>query len=709
LTLTALSFQFSHTAADPLESALPLTNRLAQETSPYLLQHADNPVDWYPWGAAALERAREEGKPILLSIGYAACHWCHVMAHESFEDPATAQLMNARFVCIKVDREERPDLDSIYMQAVQAMTGQGGWPMTVFLTPGCEPFYGGTYFPPEDRQGMPGFRRILTSVSDAFRTKRADIARAVEAVREMYAAAERTTEDGRSKMDGVSGRMTAETLERATKDLFARFEPMMGGFGGAPKFPHTMALDFLLRRWARTGDDHALHVVMHSFLQMARGGIYDQVGGGFHRYAVDARWLVPHFEKMLYDNALLATLGAHVFQASKDAEVRRVTEETLCWVMTEMTDPGGGWYSSLDADSEHEEGKFYIWSAAEIAAVLGDDAAAAAAHWGVTAGGNFEGANILHVRGDGSVPDTGALRSWKQRLYDVRATRVWPARDEKVLASWNGLMLRAMAEGARVFGNAGYAGAALRNGEFLWREMVREGRVYRTHTRGETRIPGFLEDQAAVALGFLALHQLTFDRVWFDRARELADVCVAKFRDEATGLFFDTASDAETLVTRPRDITDNATPAGSSLAAELLLLMAELTGDVSSRERAFRMLDSAVEPVARYATMFGHLLGAADMAVNGAVEVAIAGDPQAKDHRALAAGVAARYVPSLVLAGGTGDAVRGLALMDHRESVDGRATAYVCRHYSCGLPAADAAALDAQLATPAALRDPRSS
>jgi uncharacterized protein YyaL (SSP411 family) len=591
-------------------------NRLAQETSPYLLQHADNPVDWYLWGPAALQRARDESKPILLSIGYAACHWCHVMAHESFEDVATAELMNARFVCIKVDREERPDLDSIYMQAVQAMTGQGGWPMTVFLTPNGEPFYGGTYFPPEDRHGMPSFRRILTSVSDAFQTKRADVAHAVEAIREMYEAGNGAAEDRGTKTEDAS-RVTVEVLDRATRDLYARYEPMMGGFGGAPKFPHTMALDFLLRRWARSGDAHALHVVKHSFLQMARGGIYDQVGGGFHRYAVDARWLVPHFEKMLYDNALLARLGAHLYQATGDAEIRCVTEETLRWVIAEMTDAAGGWYSSLDADSEHEEGKFYVWSEAEFAGVLGDGAAAAAAHWDVTAGGNFEGANILNVRAAAPAIEPGILRGWQQRLYEVRAKRVWPARDEKVLASWNGMMLRAMAECARVFENAEYRDAALRNGEFLWREMVRDGRVYRTHTRGETRIPGFLEDQAAVALGFIALHQLTLDRVWFERAHALTDICVTKFRDENTGLFFDTASDAEALVTRPRDIMDNATPSGSSLAAELLLLMTELTGDVSYRVRAARILDSAVEPMARYATMFGHLLCAADMALGG--------------------------------------------------------------------------------------------
>ncbi len=588
-----------------------MTNRLAQETSPYLLQHADNPVDWYPWGPDALNCARDEGKPILLSVGYAACHWCHVMAHESFENTETAALMNARFVNIKVDREERPDIDSIYMQAVQAMTGQGGWPMTVFLTPAGEPFYGGTYFPPEDRHGMPSFRRILLSVADAWETKRNEVERSAAAVREMYQA-------GSRKLDARRGTaVTGETLERATKDLYARFEPMMGGFGGAPKFPHTMALDFLLRRWARTNDEQALHIVTHSFLQMARGGIYDQVGGGFHRYSVDARWLVPHFEKMLYDNALLARLGAHLFQVKGDEEVRRVTEETLRWVMREMTDPAGGWYSSLDADSEHEEGKFYVWSLEEMGEVLGGDAPAAIAYWGATATGNFEGTNILNVRGDRPAPDAATLESWKRRLYDVRAQRVWPARDEKVLASWNGLMLRAMAECARVFESAEYKAAALRNGTFLWTEMVRDGRVYRTHTKGVTRIAGFLEDQAAVALGFLALYHLTLDAAWFDRARELTRVCVEKFRDAETGELYDTASDAETLVTRPHDITDNATPAGSSLAVELMLTMTELTGEVSYRVMASQVLASNAEPMARYATMFGQLLSSADMALGG--------------------------------------------------------------------------------------------
>ena len=675
-----------------------MPNRLASETSPYLLQHAANPVDWYPWGPEALERARSEDKPILLSIGYAACHWCHVMAHESFENSATAKLMNERFVNIKVDREERPDLDSIYMQAVQAMTGHGGWPMTVFLTPAGEPFYGGTYFPPEDRHGMPGFPRLLRSVAETWEARRGDVARSAAAVREMYDAANPKAGNGRPKTVSAGPTLDEETLARAMKDLSARFEPMMGGFGGAPKFPHTMALDFLLRFASRTGDARAMHIVTHSFRQMARGGIYDQVGGGFHRYAVDARWLVPHFEKMLYDNALLARLGAHLFQVTQDDEVRHVTDETLGWVLREMTDASGGWYSSLDADSEHEEGKFYVWSLDEFNRALGADAAAAAAHWGVTASGNFEGANILNLHGDPAPPGDDALRRWKETLYDVRARRVRPGRDEKILASWNGLMLRAMAECARVFGEPTYAGAAVRNGEFLWREMVRDGRVLRTHTRGTSRITGYLEDHAALGLGFVALYQLTFERAWLDRAMLLCDACVEWFRDPATGEFFDTARDAETLVTRPRDITDNATPGGQSLAVELLLMKAEYFGDDSARTIARTVLEGAAEPMARYATMFGHLLGAAEMAVGGATEVAIAGVPAGAEFHALAHALAGRYTPSLVLAGGTRDATKGIVLMQARDAVGTRAAAYVCRNYTCGLPAVSAAELEAQLA-----------
>ncbi|HEX7937876.1 MAG TPA: thioredoxin domain-containing protein, partial [Gemmatimonadaceae bacterium] len=517
-----------------------MANRLANETSPYLLQHAHNPVDWYPWGREAIQRARFDDKPILLSIGYSACHWCHVMERESFENEETARMMNEYFVCIKVDREERPDLDSIYMQAVQALTGHGGWPMTMFLTPDLEPFWGGTYFPPDDRPGMPSFRRVLTAVGEAYLNRSDDVEKAAAAMREMYATG--------FGVRGSGSRVTAETLDRARRGIVAQYDKELGGFGGAPKFPHAMAMEFLLQQWARTGDKEALDAAHQTFLHMARGGIYDQVGGGFARYSVDERWLVPHFEKMLYDNALLLRVGVHLWQATTDAEIRRVCEEVLVWLRREMTSPSRGFYSTLDADSEGEEGKFYLWDVPELRSLLGSDADAAIAYWGVSDGGNFEGRNILHVP-QGHAPDARIERA-RKILYEARSKRAWPARDEKILASWNGLMLRAVAEAARAFDSREWRALALENGEFLFREMVRDGRVLRSHKDGTSRIAGFLEDHAAVALGALALYELTFDRVWLDRARSLADAIGTWFWDDATGAFYDTATDHEELITR---------------------------------------------------------------------------------------------------------------------------------------------------------------
>jgi uncharacterized protein YyaL (SSP411 family) len=682
-----------------------MPNRLANETSPYLIQHAENPVDWYPWGSEALERARREDKPILLSIGYAACHWCHVMAHESFEDHETARLMNDLFVNIKVDREERPDLDSIYMQATQAMTGHGGWPMTVFLTPDTTPFYTGTYFPPEDRHGMPSFRRVLHAVADAYRSRRSGVEETASKMRELYANA--------AAIVTSTGELTSTTLDRAYRGIAQRYDARHGGFEGAPKFPQAMVLDFLLRYWRRTGTGYALEMVATSFRRMARGGIYDQLGGGFHRYAVDATWTVPHFEKMLYDNALLSRLGAHLWQATRDPEVRRATEDTIDWVAREMTAPDGGFYSSLDADSEGEEGAFYVWTREELDEALeplGSGGALANAYWGVAQAPNFEGryiltvpheASVIAARGGASVDDvTAAVTNARGVLLARRATRERPGRDEKILAAWNGLMLRAVTECARAFGRDDYRTLAVRNGEFLLREMVRDGRVMRSHTAGVTRIPGYLEDHAAVALGFLDLYALTFDRRWLDAARSIADAIDAWFWDDRVGAYFDTASDHEPLLTRPRDSTDNAVPSGTSLAVDLLLRLAELLGDTARRERATRVLESFSEPLARYAPAFGHLLGAADMAVHGAVEVALSGDPSSADFRALADAVSADYVPSLVLAGGISStgASRGIALLADKPPRDNRATAYVCRQYLCEEPVSDPADLPAQLA-----------
>ena len=677
-----------------------MPNRLANETSPYLLQHADNPVDWYPWGPEALENARREDKPILLSIGYAACHWCHVMAHESFEDAATARVMNESFVNIKVDREERPDIDGIYMQAVQAMTGHGGWPMTMFLMPDGRPFYGGTYFPPEDRPGLPAFKTILRSVSDGYARKREALENSAgQLLTQIYQSDLVTARGGASP--------TLQSLELAYRSLAQRYDIRHGGFGGAPKFPATMVMDFLLRYWKRTGTAYALEMVLDSFRKMARGGIYDQLGGGFARYSVDAIWLVPHFEKMLYDNALLVRLGAHLWQATRDEEVERVTIETVEWLEREMTSPAGGFYSSLDADSEGHEGKFYVWSEAEIDSLLGEDAAVFKRYYGVTRGGNFEGTNILFVAGDPSAAaarsglsrpelDTALTRA-KKVLYEARAARVWPGRDEKILASWNGLMLRGVATAARVFRHDRFRALALGNAEFLRREMVKNGRVMRSHKEGVTRISGFLEDHAAVALGFLAVYELTHDQRWVDDARTIANAMIHWFWDEEKGFFFDTARDAEQLITRPRDPTDNATPSGTSLAVELLLHLAELQHDSDLRRRAAFALETLAGASAKYPSAFGHLLGSVDMELNGAIQIALVGRSEDAAFLALERVVAEQYVPSMVLAGGEPGAEGSVKLLEGRTLRDGKATAYVCRAYTCDAPVTDPSELAIQL------------
>ncbi|HEY0528679.1 MAG TPA: thioredoxin domain-containing protein [Gemmatimonadaceae bacterium] len=676
-----------------------MANRLAHETSPYLLQHADNPVDWYPWGPEALERAKNLDKPILLSVGYAACHWCHVMAHESFEDAETARLMNEKFVNIKVDREERPDIDGIYMQAVQAMTGHGGWPMTMFLLPDGSPFYGGTYFPPDDRHGLPSFRRVLESVSDAYERRRDGVANSAEQLKKIY---ESNVVRARS-----GGTLSPQLLENAYRALAKSYDMRNGGFGTAPKFPATMILDFLLRYAKRTATEYALDMASTSFLRMARGGIYDQIGGGFARYAVDAIWLVPHFEKMLYDNALLIRLGAHLWQARGDEEVRRVTAETVEWLRREMTSPEGGWYSSLDADSEGHEGKFYVWSEEEIDSALGADARVFKQYYGVSRGGNFEGKNILFVAADPAVASarlgvgTDELQKLLDRsrkeLYDLRAQRVWPGRDEKILASWNGLMLRGVATAARALARADFAELALSNAEFLVREMVRGGRVMRTHKEGQTRLAGYLEDHAAVALGFLAVYEMTFDEVWVQRAREISDAMIQWFWDDSIGAFYDTARDAESLITRPRDVTDNAIPSGTSLAVDLLLQLAELQHDEEYRRRAVFVIESLVEPMTKYPSAFGHLLGCADMEIFGAIEVALMGERTNPAFLALEGVVASQYVPSLVLAAGPPGSQSTVRLLADRSLSSGVATAYVCRGYTCDAPTTNPDKLTEQL------------
>ena len=682
-----------------------MANRLAGETSPYLLQHADNPVDWYPWGPEALEVARQQEKPILLSIGYAACHWCHVMAHESFEDDETARLMNELFVNIKVDREERPDIDSIYMQAVQAMTGQGGWPMTMFLTPEGMPFYGGTYFPPSDRHGIPSFRRILTSVGAAWREQRGKVHETVDALRKLYADAA-VVSSGRTLPN-------AQTLELAFRALSRRFDFSNAGFDSAPKFPPTMVLEFLLAYWRRTGNEDALRMVTDTFVRMARGGIYDQLGGGFARYSVDARWLVPHFEKMLYDNALLVRLGANLYKATRDEEVKRVTMQTVEWARREMLSPEGGFYSSYDADSEGEEGRFYIWSAEEIDRIAGEDAKVIREYYGVSADGNFEGHNILNRRASDAVAATRsgitveeletAVARAGGKLLAARSARVWPGRDDKIIASWNGLMVRALFTAAEAFDESDYANVALRSAEFLFDALTKETggdlRALRSFNRGEARIPGFLEDHAALALAAIAAYERTFDSKWLKRAAALATSCAKHFLQD--GILYDTASDGEQLVTRPRDISDNAIPSGHSLAAELFLLIGDFLGDDNLTTHAENIISTVSDSVTRFPTAFGHMLCATDTFVHGATQVAII-EPSRGDQENFAAlrrAVDSHYIPARMLAGtrqGSAE-LPGIPLLSEKAAINNRTTAYLCRRYLCDTPTSDPDQLSAQI------------
>jgi uncharacterized protein YyaL (SSP411 family) len=664
-------------------------NRLARETSPYLLQHAHNPVDWYPWGDEAFARARAENKPILLSVGYSACHWCHVMERESFENADTAALMNRHFVNVKVDREERPDVDHIYMQAVQSLTGHGGWPMTVFLTPDGTPFYGGTYFPPTDRHGLPGFPRLLAALADAWTNRQGEVVQSGRQITESLGQMER--------LRRASTRLTDEVLASAFHGVSAQFDEERGGLGGAPKFPQPMIWEFVLRFARRAGNEYARRMVHTTLVRMARGGMYDQLGGGFARYSVDAHWLVPHFEKMLYDNAQLASLYLHGWLAFGDPECRRICEETLDYVLREMTDPAGGFYSAQDADSEGHEGKFFVWTPEEMRAVLGAEADAAMAYWGVDRGPNFEGASILYLPGE---PDPERMAAARRKLYEARERRVHPGRDDKVLAAWNGLMCQALAEAGRALGRADYLAAAARNAEFVLSAMRRDGRLLRTWKAGEARLKGYLEDHAMVAAALVTLYEATFERRWLDEARGLADAMLRLFWDEGLEGFYDTGNDHERLIVRPRNLYDNAVPSGSSVAIETLLRLAELTGDAPYEQRAVAALRPMADLMARHPTAFGRFLCALDFHIGPRVELALVAPRQLADVAPLAREAFRRYLPNLVAAGtvsGRAESAAGIPLLEGRGAVDDKPTAYVCRNYACELPVTDAAGLARQL------------
>jgi hypothetical protein len=665
-----------------------VSNRLADETSPYLLQHAHNPVDWYPWGDEAFARARREDKPVLLSVGYSACHWCHVMERESFEDPDIARTMNEHFVSVKVDREERPDVDQIYMQAVQAMTGHGGWPMTVFLTPGGMPFYGGTYFPPAPRHGLPSFPQLLGAIADAWRERRGEV---LHSSQQIAAELNRT-----ERLRGARTLLTDEILFSALQGVSAQFDERLGGLGGAPKFPQPMIWEFVLRFWKRTGNPVARDMVTTTLTRMARGGMYDQLGGGFHRYSVDAHWLVPHFEKMLYDNGQLASLYLHAWLAFGEAEYRRVCEETLDYVLREMTDPRGGFYSAQDADSEGEEGKFFVWRAEEIRHVLGGEADAALAYWGVDRGANFEGKNILWVPGEPAPEQVAAAR---RRLLEVREGRVHPGRDDKVLAAWNGLIVRALAEAGRALGRADYIAAAVGNVEFVLGAMRENGRLLRSWKDGQARIKGYLEDYANVAAALLDVYEATFDRRWLDAARRLADDMLGLFWDDGLDGFYDTGRDGEALIVRPRNLFDNAVPCGSSVAAETLLRLRVFTGEDRYWSKGVAALRPLADLMAQHPTGFGRFLCAHDFHLGPIVEVALLW-PAADGRRPLVDAVFGRFIPNRVVVGaedGRGEGAAGIPLLEGRRALEGRATAYVCRNYACELPVTEAEALGRQL------------
>ena len=684
-----------------------MANHLQHETSPYLLQHADNPVDWYPWGDEAFEVARKQDKPVLLSIGYSACHWCHVMAHESFEDPKTAAYMNQHFVAIKVDREERPDVDDIYMQATLAFNrGQGGWPMTVFLTPDAHPFHAGTYYPPEPRYGMPSFRQVMEAVVDVFRNKRDEVEQTgrgiiAELSRELIGS------------PGGADLLTTDLLDDAADALIRRADPVHGGLTrDKPKFPNPVNLEYLLRFHHATGSEPALQVVLLALRKMADGGLNDQLGGGFHRYSVDERWLVPHFEKMLYDNALLARVYLHAFQISGDLFFREVAEDTLDFILREMTSPAGGFYSAQDADSEGEEGKFYVWTLPELREALEgvvEHLDALLVYWGVSAAGNFEGRNILHVA---DMLERVAVRhgltvermredvaAAKTVLFTLRKRRVPPARDEKILAAWNGMTLAALAEAARVLGRDDYREAAVRSASFLLREMTTsDGRLWRTHKDGTSKINGYLEDYAHVIDGLLELYMTTFETRWFAEAQRLADTVLAHFRADEGG-FYDTSDDHDALVMRPRSLQDSVMPSGSAQMVYNLLRLTGWTGETRYEDAALGVYRTLGAALGEYPMAFGMMLIGADLTLRRPVEIALVGDPAQPEIGAMLRVVREPYRPRALVALSPGNAGPDAipALLRGRTLRDGSPAAYVCENFVCAAPVTSSAALATQL------------
>jgi uncharacterized protein YyaL (SSP411 family) len=679
-----------------MHSPKQFTNNLIHETSPYLLQHAHNPVEWYPWGDEAFAKAKSEDKPVLVSIGYSACHWCHVMEHESFEDEATAKIQNENFVSIKVDMEERPDVDKIYMNFVQLTTGRGGWPMNVFLTPEKLPFFGGTYFPPTQRYGMPAWQQILTSIAEAWRERRDEL---------LHSANEILGELRRISISGdASAGIDTTICDLAFQSLERTFDAKNGGWGGAPKFPQAMSMEFLLRYWKRTGNEKALEMVKFTADKMADGGMYDQLGGGFHRYATDAIWLVPHFEKMLYDNAQLIRVYVHLFQITREEFHKRIAVETLEYVKREMHDESGGFYSAQDADSEGEEGKFFVWTPEEVEAIVGEnDARLCDFFFDITKEGNFEGKSILQRRYSiesaakalkiGPSELERVIESGKKKLFDEREKRIRPFRDEKVLTAWNGLMLAGFAEAAAVFDNEEYLQVAKNNADFLLHRLQENGSLLRTWKEGRAKLNGYIEDYANVADGLIALYQVSGEETYINEAKRFADSMITEFWDEEAGGFFFTSNDHEELIVRTKDLYDNATPSGNSAAADVLLRLAKFYGEEKYERFASIALRVAAPQVKRYPQGFGRALSAIEFRLSPVKEVALIGERGSDLERA----VFDAYLPNTVVA------IRGLEetstvpLLEEKTSVEGSPTAYVCENFTCTRPTTDPSELLEQL------------
>ena len=675
-------------------------NRLQHETSPYLLQHAHNPVDWYPWGDEAFAKAAAEGKPIFLSVGYSACHWCHVMERESFENPAIAAILNEHFVCVKVDREERPDVDQVYMAAVQAISGHGGWPMSVFLTPDRKPFFAGTYYPPADARGMPGFPRVLAAVSDAWSNRRDEI----------LGGAQRVTSELQrlGAYPNQPGALDARLLDQAFKALERMHDARHGGFGDAPKFPHPMDLKVLLREFARTGNAEALAMARLTLEKMARGGIYDHLGGGFARYSTDARWLVPHFEKMLYDNALLGSVYLEAYQATGETQFAEVARETLDYVLSRMTDPRGGVYSTEDADSEGVEGKYYVWTPDEVAGVLGPEAAQTFCKvYDVSSAGNWEGRSILNLPksideaaaslGRDASEVRGTLKQARRQLLAAREKRVSPGKDTKMLVAWNGMMIAAWAAGARILRDERYLEAARAAARFMRANLsAGDGRLWHTYKDGRASVPAFLDDYACLIDGLTRLFEASGERAWLDQALELANVLIADFQDPDDGGFFYSGKNCESLIVRGKDALDNATPSGNGMAATALLRLAALTGRDELQHAGERALQSARGIMLNGPSAAGQSFVALDFLLGARREIAVIPGADPSESRAAVEAIAQKFLPHAVVAPLDVASPSDLPLFEGRDARGGPATVYVCESFACqapivGLPAIRAA------------------